>query len=93
MQLRVLLFLRVGGEVADIFVDRARDHVEIEPLRLFRALIHIKREALGARVAQPLLDGQPVAARLRNLLALLVEKELVVEAFRLLRPEDAADLA
>ncbi len=36
---------------------------------------------------------EAVAARLGNLLALLVEKELVVESFRLLRPEDAADVA
>ena len=36
-------------------------------------------EALGRRVGQPLLDGDAVALGLRNLLAVLVEEEFVVE--------------
>src|SRR5262249_61811372 len=50
-------------------------------------------ETLGTCISEPLLDGETIAARLRNLLALFVEKELVVEPFRLLRTENAADMA
>src|SRR6478609_18952 len=92
-QLRVLLLSRVGREVPDIFIDGARDHVDIKPLRLARTLIHVKTETLGARIGEPFLNGETVAARLGDLLALLVEKELVNEAFWLLRAEDAADVA
>src|SRR4029079_14761727 len=92
-QFRGGIFFRIGREMPDIFVDRPRDHVEIEALRLARALIHVEPEALRARMSEPLLDGESVAARLGDLLALLVEKQLVDETFRLLRAEDAADMA
>ena len=69
--------LRIGREMADIFIDGAWDHVEVEPLRLLRALIHVEREALGAGIGEPFLDGQPIAARLGDLLAVLVEEKLV----------------
>src|SRR6476660_8891785 len=92
-ELRILLLFRIGIEMPDILIDGARDHVEIEALRIARALIHIKPEALGARISEPLIDGEAIAAGLGDLLALLVEKELVIEAFRLLRAEDAADMA
>src|SRR4029077_7595966 len=91
-ELRVPLLFRIGREMPDIFVDGARDHVEIEPLRLAWALIHVKAQALGTGIGKPLVDGEAVAARLRDLLALLVEEQLVDEAFRLLRAEDAADV-
>ena len=71
-----------GGEEGEVLVDRARDDVEMQLLRLARALIHEQREALGAGVAQPLVDGQAVAFGLRDLLAALVEEQLVVEPFR-----------
>src|SRR6476646_3599116 len=77
----------------DILIDGARDHIEIEALRLPRALIHIKPEALGTRISEPLIDGEAIAAGLGAFLALPVAKELVIEAFRLLRAEDAADMA
>src|SRR5690348_16364010 len=73
-EFRSRLFLWIGREMAYIFIDRARDHVEIETLRLARALIHVERQAFGRRVSQPLLNGEAIAARLRNLFALLVEK-------------------
>ena len=47
----------------------------------------------GTGVAQPFLDGEAVALRLGNLLALLVEEQLVVEAFRRRAAERAADFA
>ena len=65
-----------------VVVDVARDHVEIQPLRRLRLAVHEQRQRFRRGVAQPFVDGEPVALRLRNLLALLVEEELVVEAFR-----------
>ena len=83
----------IGFEELLIFVDVARNHVEIEPLCRLRLAIHEQRERLRRGVAQPFLDGQPVAPGLGNLLALLVEKKLVVEPFRRRAAERAADLA
>jgi hypothetical protein len=40
IELRLRLFLRVFGQEGDIFVHRARDHVEIETLGRLRLLIH-----------------------------------------------------
>ena len=65
-----------------IVVDVARDDVEVEPLRRLRLAIHEQRQALRAGVAQPLVDGQAVALGLGDFLALLVQEQLVVEAFR-----------
>src|SRR5262249_4841283 len=46
-----------------IFVGIPRDDIEIEPLRRFWLPIHKERKTLGARVAQPFLDGEAVALR------------------------------
>ncbi|MEY9573216.1 hypothetical protein ABIE88_000792 [Bradyrhizobium diazoefficiens] len=46
-----------------------------------RLAIHEQRQRFRRGVAQPFVDGEAVALRLRDLLALLVEEELVVEAF------------
>ena len=83
----------VGLEELLIFVDVPRDDVEMEPLRRLRLAVHEQRQALRAAVAQPFVDGEAVALGLGDLLALLVEEQLVVEAFRRLRAERAADLA
>ena len=83
----------VAFEKLLILVDVARDHVEVEPLRRLRLAIHEQRQRFRRRIAQPFLDGQAVALGLGNLLALLVEEELVVEAFRRHAAERAADLA
>ena len=83
----------VGFQELIVFVDVTRDHVEIEPLGRLGLAVHEQRKALGAGVAQPLVDGEAVALRLRDLLAGLVEKKLVVEALRRHAAERAADLA
>src|SRR5205085_4487000 len=75
----VLPLIRV--EILVIFIDVAWNHVEIEPFRRFRLAIHEQRQAFRARVAEPFLDGQPIALRLRDFLALLVEKELEIKSF------------
>ena len=84
-------WLGIGLEEAEIVVDRPRDHVEIEALRRARLLEHEERQALGTGVGQPFLDRQAVALRLRDLLPVLVEKKLVVEAGRRLGAERARD--
>ena len=82
----------VGGEELVIFIDRLGDDVEIEPLGLARRLVHVQRQAFRAGVGQPFLDGQAVALRLGDLLALLVEEQFVIEALRRPRAEHAGDL-
>ena len=57
-----------------VFVHRARDLVEEQPLGALRLVVHELRQALGRRVAQPFVDGQAVALGLADLLALLVEE-------------------
>ena len=84
---------RVAVEELLIFVDVARDDVEVEPLGRLRLAVHEQRQALGAGVAQPFVDGQAVALGLGDLLALLVEEQLVVEALRRRAAERAADFA
>ena len=83
----------IAVEELEILVDVARDHVEIEPLRRLRLAIHEQRQRFRRGIAQPFLDGQAVALRLGNLLALLVEKQFVIEAFRRRAADGAIDLA
>jgi hypothetical protein len=52
----------------------------------------VKPQALFAAILQPLLDREPVALGLGNLLALAVEEQLVDQAFGLLAAEHARDL-
>ena len=53
----------------------------------------VESEALLAAVAQPFLEAEAVALRLGDLLALLVEEHLVVEALGRTTAEDPRDLA
>ena len=76
-----------------VVVDVARDDVEIQPLRRLRLAVHEQRQRFRRGIAQPFVDGQAVALRLRNLLALVVEEQFVVEAFRRRAAERRADLA
>src|ERR1051325_7778776 len=79
-------------EELEVLVHITRDHIEVEPLRRLRLPIHEQRQRLWARIAQPFLDGEAIALRLRDLLALLVEEELVVETLGWLRAERARHL-
>src|SRR5262245_21248515 len=83
----------IGFEILLILVDVARDDIEIEPLRRLWLAIHEQRQRLRRGVAQPFVDGEPVALRLRDLLTLVVEEELVVEALGRVGAERTADLA
>src|SRR5690606_3897671 len=76
------ILLGEAGQEGQIIINRARDDIEVEPLGGARLLVHEERKAFLRCVGQPLLNRQPIALRLRNLLSLLVEEELVTEAFR-----------
>ena len=65
----------------------------MEPLGGPGLLKHEEGKALPSPVAQPFLDRQSVAAGLGNLLAVLVKKELVIEAFRRGTAQHPADPA
>jgi hypothetical protein len=60
-----------------VLIDGARDHVEIELLGAPRPLEHEEGEAFRRRIREPFVDGEPVALRLRDLLAVLVQEQLV----------------
>ena len=62
-----------------IFVDRLGDDPEAQLLGFPRFAVDVEGEALSGRVGQPLVDGDAVAAGLGNLLAILVEEQLVIE--------------
>ena len=83
----------VGLQKLLVFVDVPRNDVKVETLGGLRLAIHEQRERLRRRVAQPFVDGQPVALGLGDLLAALVEKQLVNEALRRGAGERAANLA
>src|ERR1700722_20204094 len=76
-----------------IVVDIARDDVEVEPLGRLRLAVHEQRQRFRRGITQPFVDGGPLALRLINLLALLVQEKLVVEAFRRRAVERRANLA
>jgi hypothetical protein len=77
--LGVLAF--ISFEQLLILVNMTWNDIEIETLCRLRLAIHEERQRLRAGIAQPFVDGQAIAPGLGDLLALLVEKELVVEAF------------
>ena len=79
--------------VGDVFVHRARDHVEIQPLGALRRVEHELRQRFRRGIAQPVLHRQAVALRLADLLRVLVEEQLVGQRFRRRAAEHAADPA
>src|SRR5262245_39804691 len=89
--LEVLSF--VGFQKLLVFVDVTRDDVKVETFGGPRLPIHEQRERLRRSVAQPFVDGQPVALGLGDLLAALVEEEFVNETLRRRAAERTADLA
>src|ERR1700730_14086075 len=88
--LEVLPF--VGLQKLLVFVDVARNDVKVEALGGLRLAIHEQRKRLVRRVAERFVYSQSVAIGPGDLLALLVQKELVNEALRRRAVERAADL-
>src|SRR5205814_9038225 len=66
----LLLAILLGKAINEllIVVDLARDDVEEQPLRRLRLAIHEQRQRFRRGVAQPFVDGEAVALRLRYLL-------------------------
>ena len=89
--LPVLLAIAVDGLL--IVIDRARDDIKMQLLGFPRTGIHEQRQAFGRAIAQPLVNGQAVALGLGDLLALFIEKQLVVEAVRRNGAQRPRDLA
>ena len=84
--------LGISGEELIIFVDRLGDDREAQLLRLARVAVDVESEALLGRVGQPFVDGDAIAFGLGDLLAILVEEHLVIEALGRAGAEDAGDL-
>src|SRR5438270_12340666 len=85
--------VRVIAAELPIFVDRARDDADVQTLGALRLAVDVEGEARLAAVAQPFLATDPVAFRLGDLLAPLVEEQLILEALGRAAAEDAGDLA
>ena len=62
-------------------------------LARLRLVVHELRQRLGRRIGQPLIDRQAVAFGLADLLAVLVEEQLIGHALGRLAAQDAADPA
>ena len=83
---------RPGGEELVIFIDRPGDDPEAELLGLLRLAVEVEDQALLRRIGQPFVDGDAIAAGLGDLLAILVEEQLVVEPLGRAGAEHAGDL-
>ena len=83
--------LRIGIKEGEVLVHRLRDDIEVKLLGGARLLELVERQAFFRRIGEPLLDRNAVALCLGNLLALLVEKQLVDVVQRRRHAEDFAD--
>ncbi len=79
--------------IGDILVGGARDHVEEQPLGALRLVVHELCEAFGRSVFKPLVHRQTVAAALADLLAVLIQEQLVGQRLGRRAAQDAADFA
>src|SRR6476646_1326672 len=84
--------LRIFLAKLPIFIDGARDDSDVQALGTLGFAVDVEAQARLAAVAQPLLEAEAVALRLRDFLALLVEEHLVVEALGRAAAEDSGDL-
>src|SRR5262249_21677262 len=84
--------VRIVAAGLPIFVDGARDDADVQALRALGLTIDVESKARFRAVAQPFLEAEPIALRLGDLLALLVEEHFIVEALGRAAAEDARDL-
>ncbi len=91
-QALLAILTRITVEKLLIVIDVARNHIEMQPLRGSRIAVHEQRERFRRGVTQPFVDGEAVAFRLGNLLALVVEKQFVDVMLRRNASENFADL-
>ena len=87
------LLRRIIAAHLQIFVDRLRDHADVELLCRLGLAVSEKGEALLAAIVEPLLKAEAFALRLRDLLALFVEEHLVDQPLGLAPAERLGDLA
>eukprot|EP01136_Pigoraptor_vietnamica_P045843 Opistho-1_new@24326 len=85
--------VRIIAAELPVIVHRARDHAHVQRLGLLGLAIDIESEGLVGAIGQPLIEAQAIALGLRDLLALLVEEHLVVEALGRAAAHHARDLA
>src|SRR5215210_4208626 len=91
-ELLVERLLRVFFPELPIFVDRARDHADVQALGAARLAVDVEGQALLTAVAQPFFEAEAVALRFRDLLTVFIEEHLVVETLGRTAAEDARDL-
>ena len=86
-----VILLWIGAQLLVILVHGLRNHIEEQPLRGLRLLIHEIGQALGRGIGQPLVDRDSVARRFRDLLALIIQEQLIAEMLWRPRPQRPAD--
>ena len=82
---------REFAEEGQVIVHHPRDGVEVEALGGLGLLVHEQRQAFRRRVFQPVLHRQSVALGLGDLLALVVEEQLVGQVHGGRAAQDAGD--
>jgi hypothetical protein len=82
----------IGGKELLIFVDRPRDDAEGKLLGALGLAVDVESQAFGRAIGQPFVDGDAVALCFGDLLAILVQEQLVIEPFGRAAAQDAADL-
>ena len=87
-----ILILPVGAELV-VVVHRTRDHADMQLLGALGVGEDVEGERGVAAIGQPLVDRQAVALGLRDLLALLVQEQLVDQPLRLAPAQHLGDLA
>src|SRR6185437_13603099 len=76
-----------------VLVDVSRNYIEVKAFRRLRLTIHEQRQTLRTGITQPLLDGETIALRLGNFLALLIKEQLVIETLGCVAAQRPTDLA
>ena len=76
-----------------VFIDRARNHANVQAFGALGLAEQVKAQAFFAAVSQPLIDRQPIALGFGNLLAVLVEEQLVNHSLGRTAAKRAGNLA
>src|SRR4051812_47306457 len=82
----------IAVEILLVFIDMPGNDIEIEPLGRLRLTVHEQRQRFRRGITQPFVDSESVAPGFGDLLALVVEKQLVVEALGWVRAERTTDI-
>ena len=90
-QLLVRRLVWIGAQLLMVFVDRLGDDIEIHPLGGFGFLIHEIGQAFGGRIGQPFVDAEAVALGFRDLLAVLIQEQLIGKMLGLASAQNLAD--